>query len=277
MITQDAMDISADELLEFLKSIQVKYGYDFTGYSEASLKRRVINFMGKQKINTISDLAALLLNSESHFEFFIQELSVTVTEMFRDPYFFRALREKVLPRLATYPVVRIWVAGCATGEEVYSMAILLKEENLLDRSIIYATDINRKSLQIAREGIYSLENMKSYTTNYMKAGGKESFSKYYQAKYDLALFDKSLRQNVVFAPHNLTADKVFNEFQLITCRNVLIYFTQQLQNQVLDLFYESLCPFGFLGLGTKESLLFMDKKNCFQEGDEKMKIFIKTK
>jgi chemotaxis protein methyltransferase CheR len=270
------MIISSDELQEFLAQIRNRYGYDFTGYSEASLKRRIAHFMSKNAINSVTTLGDLLVQ-ESRFELFVQEISVTVTEMFRDPIFFKVLREKVIPRLATYPMIRVWVAGCATGEEVYSMAILLKEENLLDRCIIYATDINRKSLQIAKEGIYSLGNLKLYTSNYMKAGGKEPFSKYYKAKYDSALFDKSLRQNVVFAPHNLAIDRAFNEFQLITCRNVLIYFNQSLQSQVIDLFYESLCPFGFLGMGTKESLLFTEKKTRFQDVDSKMKVFIKVK
>jgi chemotaxis protein methyltransferase CheR len=169
------------------------------------------------------------------------------------------------------------MAGCATGEEVYSLAILLKEEGLLDRTIIYATDINQKSLQIAKEGIYPVENMKAYTANYIHSGGMESFSEYYKSKYNSVMFDKSLKQNIVFSPHNLTTDKSFNEFQLVICRNVLIYFNQQLQNRVINLFYESLCPFGFLGLGNKESLLFTDKKDFFEEIDRKERIFRKTR
>jgi len=197
--------------------------------------------------------------------------------MFRDPSFYKSLREKVLKRLATYPVVKIWLAGCATGEEAYSVAILLKEEGLLERSIIYATDINQKSLQIAKQGVYSLEGMKTYTSNYLNAGGKNSFSEYYKAKYGSALFEKSLSQNILFSPHNLATDKSFNEFQLIICRNVLMYFNQHLQDKVVDLFYESLCPFGFLGLGDKESLLFSGQKEKFEEIDRKEKIYMRVK
>jgi chemotaxis protein methyltransferase CheR len=196
--------------------------------------------------------------------------------MFRDPPFYKSLRETVLKRLATYPFIKVWIAGCATGQELYSIAILLREEELLSRSVIYATDINQKSLQVAKDGIYPLENMKSYTSNYQKAGGTKSFSEYYKAKYNSVIFDKALKQNIVFAPHNLSVDRSFNEFQLVVCRNVLIYFNQQLQNKVINLFYESLCPFGFLGLGNKESLLFSDKKKCFDEINRKEKIFMKN-
>ena len=202
-------------------------------------------------------------------------MSVTVTEMFRDPLFYKSLRKHIIKRLATYPFIKVWIAGCATGEEIYSIVILLQEEGLLSRSVIYATDINQKSLQVAKDGIYTVENMKSYTANYQKAGGTKSFSEYYKAKYNSVMFDKALKQNIVFAAHNLAVDKSFNEFQLIICRNVLIYFNQQLQNKVINLFYESLCPFGFLGLGNKESLLFSDARKHFEEIDNKEKIFMK--
>jgi len=268
---------SQEELKAFLEAIKFMYGYDFTDYAEASIKRRIMNFMSIHKIPSLQELSKLLLKDEHFFEIFIQELSVTVTEMFRDPTFYKSLRENIIERLATYPAIKIWIAGCATGEEVYSIAILLKEEGLLDRSIIYATDINQRSIHIAKEGLYSVENMKSYTANYNKAGGKYSLSEYYISKYNSIMFDKSLRQNIVFSPHNLTADKSFNEFQLILCRNVLIYFNQQLQNKVINLFYESLCPFGFLALGSKESLLFTDKKINFEDIDKKERIFMKVK
>ena len=267
--------IDTHELKELLESVRFIYGYDFTDYSEASVKRRIAHFMAGRKIDSVTALGKIILKDENIFEELIQEISVTVTEMFRDPSFYKTIREKIIKRLATYPVIKTWIAGCATGEEVYSMAILLKEENLLERSIIYATDINQKSLQTAREGICAIENMKAYTSNYLKAGGKRSFSEYYKAKYNSVLFDQSLRQNIVFSPHNLAVDKSFNEFQLIICRNVLIYFNGQLQNKVLNLFHESLCPFGFLGLGNKESLLFTDKKNNFEEVDKKEKLYMK--
>ena len=271
------MNFDSQEFKELLESIRFVYGYDFTDYSEASVKRRVDQFMTTKKITALDKLAKMLLSDEKLFEEFIQQISVTVTEMFRDPPFYKSLRELVLTRLATYPFIKIWIAGCATGEEIYSIAILLQEEELLNRSIIYATDINQNSIQVARNGVYPIENMKSYTANYQKGGGKKSFSEYYTAKYNSVIFDKSLKQNIVFAAHNLAVDKSFNEFQLIICRNVLIYFNQQLQNKVINLFYESLCPFGFLGLGSKESLLFSEKRKSFEETDRKEKIFMKKK
>jgi chemotaxis protein methyltransferase CheR len=273
----DNINFDNAEFRKFLDSIRYVYSYDFTDYAEASVKRRVSAFMIKRKFTKLEELCKMIMKDDKFFEEFIQELSVTVTEMFRDPLFYKSLRENVLIRLATYPFIKIWIAGCATGEEVYSMAIILKEAGLLNRSIIYATDINQNSIYISKEGIYPLENMKAYTANYQKSGGTGSFSEYYKAKYDSALFDKSLRQNIVFSPHNLAVDRSFNEFQMIICRNVLIYFNQALQNKVFNLFYDSLCTFGFLGLGNKESILFSDKKNCFDEIDRKEKIYIKSK
>ncbi len=269
------MNFDNKELKDLLESVRFVYGYDFTDYAEASVKRRIDHFMNTRKITALEKLGKMILHDEKLFEEFIQEVSVTVTEMFRDPVFYKSIRENVLKRLATYPFIKIWIAGCATGEEIYSIAILLQEEGLLNRSVIYATDINQKSLQIAKDGVYPVENMKAYTANYQKAHGKKSFSEYYKAKYNSVMFDKSLKQNIVFAAHNLAVDKSFNEFQLIICRNVLIYFNQKLQNKVINLFYESLCPFGFLGLGNKESLLFTDRKKYFEEIDRKEKIFMK--
>lgn len=271
------MSFNNTEFSKLLDSIRFVYGYDFTDYAEASVRRRISAFMTRRKIGELDRLGKMLLTDEKFFEEFIQELSVTVTEMFRDPAFYKSLRENVMKRLATYPFIKIWIAGCATGEEVYSVAIALKEEGLLPRSIIYATDINQNSIQVAREGVYPVEHMKAYTANYQKAGGTASFSEYYKAKYNSVIFDKSLRQNVVFSAHNLAADKSFNEFQLIICRNVLIYFNQKLQSRVISLFYDSLCMFGFLGLGSKESLLFSDRKKCFEEIDRREKIFMKSK
>lgn len=270
------MTIESNKLKELLESVKSVYGYDFTDYAEASVKRRSAHFMSTRKIESIEALGKILLSDEKVFEEFICQISVTVTEMFRDPAFYKSLREQVVKRLATYPFIKIWLAGCATGEEAYSLAILLKEEGMLNRSLIYATDINQHSLQLAKEGIYPMEYMKNYTTNYLKAGGKNSFSEYYIAKYNSALFDKSLKQNMVFASHNLATDNSFNEFHLILCRNVLIYFNQQLQNKVINLFYDSLCPFGFLGLGNKESLLFTDKRGSFTELDKRERIFMKA-
>lgn len=269
------MSFDGQEFREFLESVRGRYGYDFRDYSEASIKRRVAHFMASQKIEGLRALDGILINDEDIFELFIQDLSVTVTEMFRDPSFYKSLKDKVLKRLGTYPFIKIWIAGCATGEEVYSVAILLHEANLLDRSLIYATDINQKSLQIAKEGIYSLINMKSYTENYIKAGGNNSFSEYFTARYQSVLFDKALKANIVFSSHNLATDKSFNEFQLIICRNVLIYFNHTLQDKVLNLFHESLCPFGFLGLGSKESLHFASSKKQFEEIAKKERIFMK--
>jgi chemotaxis protein methyltransferase CheR len=268
---------SGDELKQFLESIRFVYGYDFTEYSEASVKRRIQAFMDANKIGTIKELGVRVLKDEPTFEKFIQDITVNVTEMFRDPGFYKSLRKNVIGRLATYPFIKIWIAGCSTGEEVYSMAILLREEGLLERAVIYATDINQAALQKAKEGISSIDYMKSYTENYMKAGGKNAFSDYYKAKYNSVLWDKSLRQNIVFSVHNLAMDRSFNEFQLILCRNVMIYFNQGLQSKVIELFYESLCIFGFLGLGNKESLLFSQKQKSFDEVDRKEKIYIKAR
>lgn len=269
--------IQSAELKELLEAIRFVYGYDFTEYAEASVIRRVDNFMKTTGIETIHALGKRLLKDENIFAHFVEEFTVNVTEMFRDPEFYNSLRVNVIPRLATYPFIKIWIAGCSTGEEVYSMAILLKEEKLLERSVIYATDINQRSLQTAKEGIFSVGNMKSYTANYQKSGGKNSLSDYYMAKYDSVLLDKSLKQNIVFSVHNLTIDKSFNVFQLILCRNVLIYFNQNLQNKVFNLFYDSLCTFGFLALGNKESLLFSEQIKNFNEVDRREKIFIKQK
>lgn len=270
------MTIDESELKELLESVRFVYGYDFTEYAQASLKRRIDHFARLYKIVSLKELGKRLLGDESLFEHFVQELTVNVTEMFRDPEFYQNLREKVMKRLATYPFIKVWIAGCSTGEEVYSMAMLLEEEGLLKKSVIYATDINQKALHAAKEGLFPIDRMKVYTTNYIKSGGKRAFSDYYKARYNAVLIHKSLRQNIVFSVHNLTVDRSFNEFQLISCRNVLIYFNQELQNKTINLFYESLCPFGILCLGNKESLLFTNKKDAFTPLEKKQRIFIKT-
>lgn len=267
--------ITQHEYHELLEAIRMEYGYDFTEYAEPTMKRRIANFMSVRSADSVRELQEMLLEDQTVFELFVQHMSVTVTEMFRDPSFYKKLRDIATNQLATYPILKIWLAGCATGQEAYSVAILLREEGLLSRSIIYATDINQQSLHTAKQGIYPLQSMKTYTKNYLDAGGVGEFSQYYTAQHNAALFDKSLSQNIVFAPHNLATDKSFNEFQLIICRNVIMYFNQQLQNKVIGLFQESLSAFGFLGLGDKESLLFNEKKTSFEEIDRKQKIYRK--
>lgn len=260
-----------------LTKIYEKHGYDFRDFARSSVKRRIASFMHRHHIEASDDLSNLIFTKEDSLALFIQELSVTVTEMFRNPSFFRRIRELIVPRLKTYPSCKIWMAGCATGQEVYSLAILLREEGLAERTMIYATDINPQSIAVAKEGLYHLEDMQRYTTNYQNAGGKSSFANYYTARFDFVLFDKSLRDNVVFAVHNLATDGSFHEFQLIICRNVLMYFNHQLQSRVLSLFHESLCPLGMLGLGDKESLLFSDNKHYFAAIDRKEKLYMKVK
>ena len=276
MVVREVESIGSEELRSVLEAIREAYGYDFTQYAEASMKRRSLFFMNSHNIRTTSELLEQLLKDESIFEEFIRNISVTVTEMFRDPQFYASLRNKVMKRLSTYPFIKVWVAGCASGEEVYSVAILLKEAGLMSRSLIYATDINQHSLQQAKEGIFPGELMKSYSTNYINSGGQSDFSSYYVAEHGAALMDKSLRSNIVFAPHNLATDQSFNEFQLILCRNVLIYFNHELQNKVINLLHSSLCDFGILGLGNKETLSFTDKQKCFETLDRKEKIYIKN-
>ena len=257
-------DIEQIEIDVVLEAINRRYGYDFRNYARSSLKRRLTYRMSQSGLRGISDLLPRLLHDETFFECFLCDMSVTVTEMFRDPFVFRAIRQRIVPILKTYPFVKIWHAGCATGEEVYSMAILLQEEGFLDRAQIYATDYNNVSLHHAREGIYPLRDMTKFTTNYREAGGSGSFFNYYHAKYDSAKMCDSLRHNVTFAHHNLVVDGAFGEMNLILCRNVLIYFNRDLQNRVLRLLHDSLCHRGFLCLGTKETLGFSDIHDRFQ-------------
>jgi chemotaxis protein methyltransferase CheR len=219
------------------------------------------------------DLKAGLLKDKAIFDFFLQRITVNVTEMFRDPEFYKVIRQKVLPVIASYPRIKIWHAGCSSGEEVFSMAILLHEAGLLQRSIIYATDINPYNIEKAKKGILPLDVMKEYVTNYLNAAGESDFASYYTAMYDHAIIRKDLRENIVFSLHNLVTDHVFNEFQLILCRNVMIYFNHELQNRVIRLFHSSLSSFGFLALGIKESLLFSDIKNKFEAVSSQEKIF----
>jgi chemotaxis protein methyltransferase CheR len=260
------------ELQLILEAIYLKYGYDFRHYSKASIRRRVASRFMKSKFTSMAQMQNQILNDPNFFQSLLLDLTVNVTEMFRDPSFYLALRKNVIPLLKTYPFIKIWHAGCATGEEVYSMAILLKEEGLLHKSIIYATDINEMVLLKAREGIYSIDRIKAYTQNYQQSGGSESFSNYYTAKYDAAIINASLKKNIVFSQHNLATDNVFGEMHLILCRNVLIYFNRDLQDRVIGLFHDSLIRKGILALGSKESIRFTRARDQFSElvGPEKI-------
>ncbi|OJX29844.1 MAG: chemotaxis protein CheR [Chryseobacterium sp. 36-9] len=249
--------ILRDEEIEYLiKDVYELYGYDFSMYSRASFKRRVNRICVIDKFTSFAELRYTLINDPEYLKRFIEEITVNVTEMFRDPYFFKVLREKILPQLGTYPLIRIWVAGCSTGEEAYSVAILLKEAGLYHKCLIYATDINPSVLETASSGVFPLQQMKIYSENYIASGGKKDFSDYYTANYDSARFDKSLKEKMILSTHNLVSDSSFNSFQLIVCRNVLIYFDKMLQERVFNLFDNSLENLGYLALGSKETLRF---------------------
>ncbi len=232
------------------------YGYDFTNYSKASIKRRINRLFTLDKFPSFAEFRYRLRTDPKYVKRFVEQITVNVTEMFRDPSFYKALREQVLPHLGTYPFIRIWLAGCSTGEEAYSIAIVLKELNLLYKSLIYATDLNAEVLEKAGKGIFPLSQMKQYSENYILSGGKMDFSSYYSANYNVAKFDDKLKSKMIFSTHNLVSDHSFNQFQLILCRNVLIYFDKDLQAKVFTLFDESLENLGFLALGTKETLRF---------------------
>ena len=268
-------DISEQEILLLLETIYEKYGYDFRQYSEAHIRRRIMNRMAMSGLEDISQMKSKVLNDATFASELLQDLSITVTEMFRDPGFYKSLRENVLPILKTYPFIKIWHAGCATGEEAYSMAILMQEEGLYERTTIYATDFNQRALNQAKEGIFSNNMIKEYTINYQLSGGKESFSSYYTSNYDHVTMSQSLKKNIVWANHNLVTDSVFSEVHLILCRNVLIYFDKDLQNKVQKLFYNSLINGGILCLGSKESLQFTDLCDEYTELDKKHRIFKK--
>ncbi len=242
------------EIELFLQTLKLCYGYDYNNYNFASFKRRMRALKNKVGVSSISEMIPILIHDKQFLETVIDGLSVTMTDMFRDPDVFLNLRNNIFPVLKSYPRIKLWVAGCATGEEVYSLAILLHEEKLLSRSMIYATDVNKKNLEIAESGIFSLDKVPDYTRNYQAAGGKASFSDYYHARYSNAIIPEYLRERVVFNHHNLAVDTCFGEMHLVMCRNVLIYFNTELQNKALNLFYDSLVRGGFLCLGTKESL-----------------------
>lgn len=253
------------EIQLLLEGVYRYWGHDFRHYALSSLKRRIHHFIKKEGCTSVSDLQARVLHDRECLERFLLSLTVNVTSMFRDPSFYLALRKEVIPLLRTYPFIRIWHAGCSTGEEVYSMAILLKEEKLYQRCRIYATDFNERVLQKAKSGIFPLKLIQDYTQLYLKAGGNKSFSDYYTSGDDSAILSRSLQENIIFAQHNLATDSSFNEFHIIICRNVLIYFNQTLQKRVHDLFYHSLCPFGILGLGRQESVRFTEHEKQYQE------------
>lgn len=263
-------DIEIDLLLE---GIYRHYGFDFRDYSRVSITRRISYIVSIEGLKTISALQDKVLHDRECMERFLLNVSVNVTSMFRDPSFFLALRSSVIPILRTYPFIRIWHAGCSTGEEVYSMAILLKEEGLYHRCRLYATDINERVLRQAKTGIFPLKFMQEYTQNYLQSGGKKSFSEYYLVSGKDAIFDTSLRDNMIFSLHNLASDNSFNEFNLIVCRNVLIYFNKTLQTRVHKLFYDSLNSFGILALGKQESIRFSPYEKSYKYIDKAEKIY----
>lgn len=247
----------SDEQIEILLSDALEiYGYDFTGYSRASLKRRIMRLYVLDQFVSFAEFRYKLRTNPGYFKRFLEQITINVTEMFRDPEFYKTLRKEVLPKLGTYPFIRIWVAGCSTGEEAYSISILLKELNFLKKSLIYATDINGNVLDKAAQAMIPLSKMKQYSENYIASGGSENFSDYYAANYSLARLNDDVKAKIVFSTHNLVSENSFNEFQLILCRNVIIYFDRQLQTKVFELFDNSLEKFGYLALGSKETLDF---------------------
>jgi chemotaxis protein methyltransferase CheR len=270
-------DLEQLEIDLLLEAVYRRYGFDFRQYALASLKRRLWRRVYAESLRTISELQARLLHDRQCMERLLLDLSINVTAMFRDPTFYLAFRREVVPMLRTYPFTRIWCAGCSTGEEVYSLAILLEEEGLYERARIYATDINENVIATAREGVFPLATMQQYTQNYIRAGGTHDFSKYYVSAYDAAQFSRSLMDNVVFAQHNLATDGAFNEFNAIICRNVMIYFDKTLQNRVHSLFHESLDQFGILALGHKESLTFTAFADSYEEVDGAERIYRKIR
>jgi chemotaxis protein methyltransferase CheR len=269
LITDDNVEVLLRDLLEL-------YGYDFTDYSRASIKRRINRLFLIDRYPSFAEFRYRLTTDQDYLRRIVEEITVNVTEMFRDPQFHKSIRKDVLPVLATHPFIRIWHAGCSTGEEVYSMAIMLQEANLLHKSLLYATDINPLVLEKLKKGIFPLKQMKQYSENYILSGGKTAFSDYYTAKYDFAKFDESLKKKIISSTHNLVSDRSFNEFQLIMCRNVLIYFDKNLQDKTLTLFDESLERLGFLALGSKENLKFSIISNKYTQMENKEKIWRKN-
>ncbi len=270
-------DISNEnlEINLLIEAVREKYGYDFSGYSRASLKRRIKKTLNESHSTSISGMIHRLIYEKEFFDLLLLDLSINVTEMFRDPLFFREIREKVIPVLSKQSSIKIWHAGCSTGEEVYSMAILLKEAGIYNRCQIFATDFNEVVLAKAKQGIFPISNIKESTKNYQKSGGTGSFTEWYTAKYDFAIVESSLQKNILFADHNLVTDGVFSEVDLVMCRNVLIYFDRPLQNRVLRLLSDSLSIGGFLAIGSKESIHFSGITGEFEKFSHTRKIFRK--
>lgn len=265
MLDAENLDSFEIEIELLLEGIFRKYRSDFRGYSRASIYRRINHALSVMKVEGVSQLLGKILTDPVAYDTLLQYITIPTSEMFRDPEYFEAIRQNVVSHLKTYPSFKVWIAGCSTGEELYSLAILFYEEGLFERARFYATDINPVSLKKAEEGFFPLDQVSKYTQNYQKAGGKSSFSNYYQAGYGLAKFSPFLRENVVFADHSLATDSVFAEVEFVSCRNVLIYFNRPLQDRAFQLFYDSLGTRGFLGLGSKETTSFSNVKNKFDE------------
>jgi chemotaxis protein methyltransferase CheR len=273
LLPTEIEEVELDVLLEAILRV---YGYDFRNYARSSLRRRLWRRVTAEGRSSLSGLLESVLHDPAAMERLRVDLSVTVTSMFRDPPFFLSLRERVIPLLRTYPFVRIWVAGCATGEEVYSLAILLREEGIAEQVRMYATDVSDEVLDRAQEGLVPLDKMRTYSSNYLEGGGRESLSRYYAVEGRWARLDPSLRDGVVFARHNLATDGTFNEFHVILCRNVLIYFDRTLQRRVHELFDESLVPLGILGLGARESLATTTLEGRYEALDQQVRLYRKT-
>ena len=270
------IEIEAMEIDMLLEAVYQRYGYDFRSYARASIERRTKQFLSGTGCASVSEMIPKVMHDEEFFTKLARYFSISVTEMFRDPFVYSVVREKVVPLLRTWPHVKVWCAGCATGEEVYSLAIVLKEEGIYDRTTLYATDFNDEALEKSREGVYDIEKLQEATRNYQQAGGKASFSEYYHARYGAAAMDAALKERIVFSSHNLASDSVFGEMHLVFCRNVLIYFNRELQNRALGLFTESLVHGGFLCLGTKEDVQFTDVSDRYDVVDDKARIYRKS-
>lgn len=274
-ISDEQVQVEDIEIRLLLEAIYQLYGYDFRSYSPASMRRRIMHRLTMSGFSTVLEMTDRVLRDRQFFVVLLNDLTVNVTEMFRDPEFYKAFREEVVPVLKTFPFIKIWHAGCSTGEEIYSMAILLEEEGLYERAMLYATDIDKNVLAAAKKGIYPIHAFKQYTDNYRRAGGRQSLSDYATARYDSVIMEQRLKRNIVFADHDLATDQVFGEMHVILCRNVLIYFDRPLQQRVFKLFGESLDMGGFLCLGTKESLRFSGNEEAFDVVNRSLRIFRK--